>query len=126
MTDSDMLYRLDNRFSSLENLQKLRPSLVYYHFYCPTKITISINIFAEAVARRCSVKKVFLEISQNSLESTCTRVPFLMNVIKKETLAQVFSCEFCKISKSTFSYKTPTVTASLFVSNIILDEISFY
>ena len=28
----------------------------------------------EAVARVCSVKKVFLEISQNSRESTCARV----------------------------------------------------
>ena len=26
--------------------------------------------------------------------------------IKKETLKQAFSCEFCKISKNTFSYKT--------------------
>ena len=31
----------------------------------------------EAVARRCSVKKVFLEISQNSQENTCARVSFL-------------------------------------------------
>ena len=30
----------------------------------------------EAVARRCSVKKVFWEISQNSQESTCARVSF--------------------------------------------------
>ena len=34
------------------------------------------------------------------------------NFIKKETLAQVFSCEFCKISKNTFFYRTPLVTAS--------------
>ena len=34
------------------------------------------------------------------------------NFIKKETLAQVFSCEFCKISKNTFYYKTPLVAAS--------------
>ena len=34
------------------------------------------------------------------------------NFIKKETLAQVFSCEFCKISKNTFSYRTPPVAAS--------------
>ena len=26
--------------------------------------------------------------------------------LKKETLAQVFSCEFCKISKNSFSYRT--------------------
>ena len=29
------------------------------------------------------------------------------NFMKKETLAQVFSCKFCKISKNTFSYRTP-------------------
>ena len=34
----------------------------------------------EAVARRCSVKKVFLEISQNSQEKTCVRVHFLNEV----------------------------------------------
>ena len=27
--------------------------------------------------------------------------------VKKETLVQVFSCEFCKISKNTFFYRTP-------------------
>ena len=30
---------------------------------------------SEAVAQRCSVKQVFLEISQNSQESTCARAP---------------------------------------------------
>ena len=41
---------------------------------------------------RCSVKKVFLEISQKAC-----------NFIKKETLAQVLSCEFCEISSNMFS-----------------------
>ena len=31
--------------------------------------------------------------------------------IKKETLAQVFSCEFCEISKNTFYYTTPVATS---------------
>ena len=35
------------------------------------------------------------------------------NFIKKETLAQVFSCEFCKISKDTFCYRTPSMAASV-------------
>ena len=35
------------------------------------------------------------------------------NFIKKQTLAQVFSCEFCEISKDTFSYRTPLVTVSV-------------
>ena len=32
--------------------------------------------------------------------------------IKKETLAQVFSCEFCEIFKNTFFHRTPSVAAS--------------
>ena len=38
--------------------------------------------------------------------------PEACNFIKKETLAQVFSCEFYEISKNTFSYRTPQVAAS--------------
>ena len=36
----------------------------------------------------------------------------LRNVKFTETLAQLLSCEFCEISKNTFSYKTPPVAAS--------------
>ena len=61
---------------------------------------------------------MFLDISQNSQENTCVRVSFLIklqasacHVIKKETLAQLFSCEFCKISKNTFPYRKPPVAA---------------
>ena len=32
---------------------------------------------AEAVTQRCSVKKGFLEVSQNSQENTCAMVSFL-------------------------------------------------
>ena len=68
------------------------------------------KVESEPVARRCSVRKVFLEISQNSQKNTCARVSFLIkacNFTEKETLAQVFSCEFCEISKNTFCYRTP-------------------
>ena len=65
-------------------------------------------------------KKGFLEISQNSQENTCAKDSFLIKLqgqtctfIKKETLAQVFSCEFCEISKNTFLYRTPLVAASV-------------
>ena len=66
-------------------------------------------------------EKVFLEISQNSQENTCARVIFLIksqteagayNFINKETLAQVFSCEFCKISKNTLLTEHLWATAS--------------
>ena len=38
--------------------------------------------------------------------------PEACNFIKKETLAQVFSCGFCEISKNTFSYRTSPVAVS--------------
>ena len=40
----------------------------------------SIMYDGEAVVQRCSVKKVFLEISQNSQENTCARVSFFNKV----------------------------------------------
>ena len=52
---------------------------------------------AEAVARGCSVKKVFLKfckIHRKKPGPAC-------NVIKKENLVQVFYCEFCEIFRST-------------------------
>ena len=38
------------------------------------------NYTEEAVAQRCSVEKVFLEILQNSQESTCASVSFLIKL----------------------------------------------
>ena len=65
--------------------------------------------YSENVARKCSVKKMFLEIPQNSQENTCARVSFLIklqaeacNFIKKEALTQVFSCEFYENFRNTF------------------------
>ena len=42
---------------------------------------------------------------------------------KKETLAQVFSCEFYEISKNTFFYRTPPVAASLSDLDIFLGSL---
>ena len=60
----------------------------------------------EAFDQRCSVKKCFLEIS-GEVAGAC-------KFMKKETLAQVLSCEFCEISRNIFSHRTPSVGASLF------------
>ena len=38
------------------------------------------NLFIEAVAQRCHVEKVFLEISQNLQENTCARVSSLIKL----------------------------------------------
>ena len=63
-------------------------------------------------------KKVFLNISQVSEENTCAKASFLIklpevcNFIKKETLAQVFFCQFYKTFKNTFFTEQLRVTAS--------------
>ena len=57
-----------------------------------------------AVAQRCSVKKMFLEIKQNSQENTCVRVSFL---IKLQTSAlkfwhRCFPMNFAKFLRTPF------------------------
>ena len=77
-------------------------------------------INAEAVAKTCSVKKVFLEISQKWQENTCVRVSILIKLQAYKVVfykLQVFSCDSCEISKNTFSYRAPPVAASLNVGN---------
>ena len=88
-------------------------------FYMITASVMKELKMTEAVAQRCSVKKVFPEISQNSQENTCPKISFLIKLqasscicTKKETLAYVFSYEFWKISESIFYCRTPPVAAS--------------
>ena len=50
------------------------------------RFTLSLPFNVSAV-QRCSVKKVFLEVSQNSQENACARVSFL---IKLQALADCF------------------------------------
>ena len=56
------------------------------------------DVYSRSSRAEISVKKMLLEIS--------------CNFIKKETLAHVFSCEFCDISKNVFCYRTHPVAAS--------------
>ena len=49
---------------------------------------------------------------KNSRLTLANHWPVACNFIKKETLAQVFSCEFCEIYNNTFYYRTPLVAAS--------------
>ena len=63
-------------------------------------------LFTEAVVHRCFYKKGILRN---------------FNFIKKKTLAQVFSWEFCEISKNTFLHRIPLVAASVFMNGLIKD-----
>ena len=76
-------------------------------YFC--SYSLSSSYFASSSLFRSSRPNLFLEISLNLQENNCARASFLTklqasagNFIKKETLAQMFSCEFCEISKNLF------------------------
>ena len=65
----------------------------------------------EAVVPRCSVEKVFLEISQNSKENTCARVSFLIKLqarplLKKRLWHRCFPVNFAKFLRTPFLQNT--------------------
>ena len=57
----------------------------------------NLELYPEAVAQRCFIKKGFLEFSQSSQENNCAKDSFFnkfagaATLLKKETLAQGFS-----------------------------------
>ena len=81
----------------------------------------------ETAVRRCSVKKVFLKISQISEEKTCTRVSFLINLqacnsTEKEILVQVFPCEFCEAFKNIYFVEELQMISLFFVKYFVQDS----
>ena len=76
---------------------------------------MTLLLFTEEVVRRCFYKEGVL---RNFTKFTGLRPATLL---KKETLAQVFSCGFCEISKNTFLHRTPLVAASVFMNDLIKD-----
>ena len=66
-------------------------------------------LLEEVVVQRCSVKKVFLEISQNSQENTCARVFFNevaplrpVTLLKKRFWHRCFPVNFVKFLRTRF------------------------
>ena len=78
-----------------------------FRFYVTKPLTMKILQQCERRSshRRCSLKKVFLEISQNSQENACARESLFYWSCR-------FSCEFCKISKNAFFTEYLWATAS--------------
>ena len=83
--------------------------------------TKTLQEILELVSRRCSVKKVFLKLSQNSEESTCARVSFLINSLRPATLLRkrfwrrCFPVNFVKflrtLLKKFYFYRTPLLAS---------------
>ena len=74
-----------------------------------------VNGTTEAVAHRCSEKKLFLRISQNFQASTCARVSFLiklqalglnLNLLKKRVWHWYFSVNYARFLRTPFLLNT--------------------
>ena len=77
---------------NISTTRKSENELIFYIFlssiiYLKCKFADDLNslhsgvlILLEAVVQRCSVKKVFLEILQNSQKNTCVKVSFLIRL----------------------------------------------
>ena len=98
------------------NLYWLKPITKYF------SVTSNHLEYTRSSRPEVFCKKVVLRnFAKFTGKQLCQR-PQAYIFIKKETLAQVFSCEFCKISKNTFLCRTPLVAAS----DMLLWEHLFY
>ena len=93
------------------------------------------SLLVFTVAFRCSRSELFCKkgVHENVVKFTgkhlrqslpFNKVAGLVLSIKEETLAQVFSCKFCKIFKNTFFLRTPPVAASWLRIYLILEFLS--
>ena len=100
-----MLESLFNKFADIKSEILLDERL--HHGYFSMKKFYLKNTFltAEAVVWRCSIKKVFLEISQNLQENTCARESFLVRPatsLKKTPWHSCFPVNFGKFLRTPF------------------------
>ena len=102
--------KFHSKFHFNDNIAKYFPLFYKIMFYnCRSSL------------QRCSARKgVFRNFAKFKGKYTYARASFLIklqtsafNFIKKETLAKVFSCEFCEISNNTSFTERLRATASL-------------
>ena len=75
-------------------------------------------MFDDVIANMISNRKPYPVVSEIFIKARKLR-PEACNFIKKEALAQVFSCEFCEIFKNTFfTEKLRTTTFDFFIMKI--------
>ena len=87
-----------------------------------SRVFDQVQMFAEtATHQRCSIKSLFLKISQDSQENTSVGVTFLikfqpsnLQIYLKRDSDQRVSCDFCEVFKNTFFAEHLRTTASLF------------
>ena len=82
------------------------PHMWLQNTYIKDKFLASGILYTEAVTLSCSVRKVFLEILQNSQGNTCARVSFLIklhaSLLKKRFWHRCFLVNFVKFQRTPF------------------------
>ena len=92
-----------------KNIQILSLVFIDNSLHCLKEMRSLILLKIDAFVQGCSVKKVFLEVLQNSLENTCARVSFFNKVegLKPATLLKrdwhmCFPVNFVKFLRTPF------------------------
>ena len=85
----------------------MRPIFYLLTHFCP------IIFFIPSENIRKQYFSGFHGVRTEAVTQRCSVITVACNFIKRESLAQLFSCEFGKISKNTFSYRTPPKSASI-------------
>ena len=84
-------YRLKQ---TTEGALSVRSFYILTHIWSNSKsksVLKTIFINSEAVARRCSIKKMFLQILQTSRENTCARIYFLIKRLWRRCFPVIFA-----------------------------------
>ena len=96
-------------------------AFTYMHIYAYANICIYIYMCMRMCIYRSSRLEVFCKkgvlrnFSKFKVKHLC-QSPFFNKVAKIETLAQVFSYEFCEIAKNILFYRAPPVAASVYTN----------
>ena len=91
----------------------------YFTLIDENSVCLLLNKYRNSHQRCCIKKAVFKSFAKFTEKHLCERLFFnkvaatAYNSIKKVTLLQVFSCEFCVIFKNTFLTEHIRVTASV-------------
>ena len=126
-----MLQSLFNKVSDLTHILKniCQRLLLYctHTTHCYLSVLLYIQhlfrhhhcYYSEVVVRRCSIKRgVLRNFAEFTGKHLCQSLFFNKVVgirpasLLRKTRAQMFSYEFCEISKNTFCYRTPLMAAS--------------
>ena len=102
---------------------------VFFVFWNPIRTFRELNLIRSSLLQVFGKKGVL----RNCAKFTVKHLPqslFLNKVaglrsatLSKKRLAQVFSYDFCEISKNTFSYRTPPVTGSMLCFSLMVQLI---